>query len=147
MTFTQAPNEFLRVDELGRVRTGVERRAELLVEYDRSAMSGAAFARWAGIKYQTFAGWLHRRRKESAGAANMSVPATCSQHLEQVPGARVGWAEIVVGEAVPSGTKLSVRLPGGASFELDGTRASLRLAAELLHELERAGANRGGVTC
>ena len=43
MTCTRPTNELLRVDERGRVRTGAGRRAELLAEYDRSGLSGAAF--------------------------------------------------------------------------------------------------------
>lgn len=49
------------MDERGRGRVGHERRAELLAEYDRSGLSGAAFARWAGNKYPTVAGWLARK--------------------------------------------------------------------------------------
>jgi len=129
------------MDERGRVRVGRERRAELLAEYDRSGMSGAAFARWAGIKYPTFANWLQQRRNGYGGTRPTSRPNASA--------AAVQWAEIVVGQApaVPGGAKLSVRLPGGASLELDGSRESLRLAVELLRELERTAANAGGVTC
>ena len=118
-----------------------------MAEYDRSGLSGAAFARWAGIKYPTFASWLQQRRNGYAGAGRALVEREVSQPARRESVANVAWAEIVVGQAVPSGAKLNVRLPGGASLELDGTRESLRLAAELLCELERAGANRGGATC
>lgn len=49
--------EILKVDEKGRIRIPRERREALLAEFDRSGMTGSAFAQWAGIKYPTFAAW------------------------------------------------------------------------------------------
>ena len=59
--------ELLRLDTRGRVRTGRERREMLLAEFDRSGVSGARYARMAGINYQTFYGWLHERRRAATG--------------------------------------------------------------------------------
>jgi hypothetical protein len=39
------------------------RREALLDEFEKSGASGAKFARLAGIKYATFAGWVLKRRK------------------------------------------------------------------------------------
>lgn len=47
----------LKADKAGRVITPRERKEELLAEFDRSGMSGMAFARHYGIKYQTFVAW------------------------------------------------------------------------------------------
>jgi hypothetical protein len=55
-----------------RVRVPAPRREALLDEFERSGVSGAKFARLVGIKYPTFAGWVHRRRRvrgEDAGVA------------------------------------------------------------------------------
>lgn len=133
----------MRMDERGRVRVGRQRRAELLAEFDRSGMSGAAFARWAGIKYPTFAGWLQQRRNGYGG--RLLEPRASRPSAESVQ-----WAEIVVGgaTAATSPGKVDVWLPGGARLELDGTRESSRAVAALLRELERAaGAEAGGARC
>ena len=53
----------IKQDSRGRMRTTRERRETLLAEYDRSAMTGRKFAQLAGIKYQTFANWLQKRRR------------------------------------------------------------------------------------
>jgi hypothetical protein len=59
----QRLSELLRQDTAGRVRTSKERRDLLLAQFDRSGVSGARFAKMAGIKYQTFANWLHMRQR------------------------------------------------------------------------------------
>src|SRR5271170_1292424 len=66
MTLTIAPvdGQILKRDSVGRVRTPRERRDAILKEFDQSGMSGQKFAKWAGIKYTTFANWLQRRRKQ-----------------------------------------------------------------------------------
>ena len=46
--------------------------AELLAEYERSGLSGPAFARVTGINYQTFAWWRQEQRK----AHSALMPAT-----------------------------------------------------------------------
>lgn len=51
----------------GRVSLGVERRDELLDEYERSGLSRAAFARRTGVKYPTFVYWVRERRRKAAG--------------------------------------------------------------------------------
>lgn len=53
MTVMEAGSEILKVDEVGRVRTPPEKREVMLAEYDRSAMTGAQFARFVGVRYST----------------------------------------------------------------------------------------------
>ena len=114
--------ELLRQDAAGRVRTSKERRELLLTQFDRSGVSGARFAKMAGIKYQTFANWLHVRRRQTQGAAG------------QAKGRRtVTWIEAVPATAVP----LRVELPGGAWMELSSA-AQTPTAAQLLRELAGA---------
>jgi len=67
--------EILKQDSLGRVRTPLAKRQEVLAAFDGSGMSGARFAAIAGINCSTFSSWVQERnqkqRKESAltGAA------------------------------------------------------------------------------
>jgi hypothetical protein len=56
------------VDSKGRVRASKEQRRVILAEFERSRMSAAQFAKRAGLKYSTLAGWLQRyRRAKSKG--------------------------------------------------------------------------------
>ena len=47
-------------DRRGCVRTPREDREALLDTFEKSGMSGAAFARLHGIKYPTFACWRYK---------------------------------------------------------------------------------------
>jgi hypothetical protein len=58
MTNTTLPEELLKSDVLGRVRTPVDRREALLDEFERSGLTGQKFAALVGVKYQTFASWI-----------------------------------------------------------------------------------------
>jgi transposase-like protein len=124
MTDTTLVDGVLKTDRLGRVKTPVERREALLDEFERGGMSGQAFARHYGIKYQTLASWIQKRRRGRG---------------ESEPGAgglRLVEAVIESGKVVPEGAKIAVRveLPGGASMEVsNGWQAAL--AAQLLRAL------------
>src|SRR5579859_440876 len=83
----------IKLDGTGRVRTSAARREGLLAEFDRSGLSGPKFAALAGIKYQTFAGWVQKRRRGQAGA-DAPVPAK--------PVASGRWLEAVVEQARPA---------------------------------------------
>jgi hypothetical protein len=63
MTSTIVKAEILKQDGRGRVRMPAREREALLDEFEKSGASGAKFARLAGIKYATFAGWVLKRRK------------------------------------------------------------------------------------
>jgi hypothetical protein len=112
----------LRCDRLGRVQTPKDRRQEILDEYDRSGMTGRAFARHYGLKYQTFAAWLSKRRK---------LGQTC-------PVERVNLVEAVIEggreRPMPSAVGIRVELPGGASVEM-GNEAQAGLVASLIRNL------------
>ena len=56
-----------------RRRTPPSRRAQLLVAFDRSGLSAAAFARQHGIGYTTFCGWRQRRTKTPLSPAFVEV--------------------------------------------------------------------------
>jgi hypothetical protein len=117
--------QVLKSDMLGRVRTPVERRKELLAEFERSGLSGKKFSALVGVKYSTFAFWLQQRRRKAASAGK--------------PTDTVRWLEAVVEKAQDSGGKtglaLVVELPGGARLEIHDVRQA-QLAAALLRWLE-----------
>ncbi len=65
MTSMSTTSLVLKLDGLGRVRTPVTRREELLAEFARSGLSGARFATLAGVNYQTFMSWVHKQNRRS----------------------------------------------------------------------------------
>ena len=123
----------IKQDTRGRLRTTRERRESLLAEFDRSAMTGRKFAKWAGIKYSTFANWLQTRRKLRCQEPPASV-------VERATGTR--WLEAVVdvspkkepAKAKVTTTLLIVHGPGGVRLELSDER-QVSWAARLLREL------------
>ena len=62
----------LKQDVLGRVRVPVERRLAVVAEFRRSGLSGAQFARMAGMKYPTLMAWV----KREGGAAAVRIRQT-----------------------------------------------------------------------
>lgn len=113
----------------GRVMTPPERRESLVDEFERSGLSGVQFAKLAGIKYQTFATWAARRRKQR-GATQTPAQATDS----------VRWLEAVVTQAKsptpePS-SPVRVHLPAESWIEV-GDLKQVTLAAALIRALER----------
>src|SRR5512147_740876 len=54
----------IKTDVLGRMHRTPEQRERILDEYERSGLSGAKFAALCGVKYQTFAAWLARRKSQ-----------------------------------------------------------------------------------
>jgi transposase-like protein len=69
MTDTTTVAEILVQDTLGRVMTPREKRERMLDEYERSGMSGAAFALLVGVKYPTLSSWIQQRRKGRTSAS------------------------------------------------------------------------------
>ena len=131
-TLTATGETILKTDAKGRVQTPPGRREKLLEEFERSGLSGAKFAALAGIKYQTFAAWVTRRRKQRG--------------LPQAPTTRahaVQWLEAVVREAnAPASagaTPLRVRLSTGAWIELSEVN-QVSLAAALVRALDKPAA-------
>jgi len=127
--------EIIKTDTRGRVQTPSARREGLLDEFERSGLSAVKFAALVGIKYQTFANWAQKRRRQRA----VSGPAS-GGHATGDP---VRWLEAVVqqaqGSTHQSGAALKLLLPGGGSVEI-GDSKQVALAAALLHALERPAA-------
>src|SRR5687768_7256731 len=119
MTSLTKTEELLKMDARGRVLVSRERREALLEDFGRSGMSGAQFARMAGINYKTFCGWLDRRRRANGPAINEPRGFTRAE------GGPVKLVEAVIGEAAgcqssdgpnsghPRSGALRVDLPGG----------------------------------
>jgi len=108
MTSTIARAEILKQDVRGRVRVPVERQQALLDEFEKSGASGAKFARLAGIKYATFAGWVLKRRKQRGRLAKptLSSPAGLDDAVVSAGSVRL-FEALVEGDQTPS-------LPGTA---------------------------------
>jgi hypothetical protein len=64
MNTTATDEVVLKQDVLGRVKTPKARREQLLDEFERSGLPGQRFVELAGIKYQTFATWVQKRRRQ-----------------------------------------------------------------------------------
>jgi hypothetical protein len=118
---------YLRSDTLGRVRTPRERREQLLDEFEQTGASAAMFAKIAGLRYSTFAGWVNRRRKQGAKVREENRG---KQALVQFVEAAVERpAQFAAGA-------LRIELPGGAQTEIR-LSSEVELAAELLQALAR----------
>src|SRR6185369_552146 len=102
----------LKQDAAGRVWTPPERREAVLDEFEKSGLPAAQFAAHVGVKYQTFATWVQKRRKarEAAGTSDGQTPMV--PRLE-------AWVEATV-ESADNDTEgaLVVHLPGGAHVEV-----------------------------
>ena len=137
MTSTIMRAEVLKQDGRGRVRVPVPRREALLDEFEKSGTSGAKFARLAGIKYATFAGWVLKRRKLRGRSAKTT------------PGSPAGLGDAVVSggpvrlfEALMEGDRgqerelvgargVLIELPGGSRMRVESP-VHLQMAAELV---------------
>jgi hypothetical protein len=131
MDTTPTDETILKTDVLGRVKTPLTRREQLLDEFERSGLSGQKFAVLVGVKYSTFATWAQRRRR-ARGAYPVKAPVQRSDPVK--------WLEAVVEAAQPAGGKhlpaLVLELPGGAKAEIKDAKQAA-LAAELLRALAR----------
>ena|SRR5579872_892162 len=73
----------LKTDSQGWMRTPPARRESLLDEFEQSGLSGAKFAELSGIKYQTFANWLQKRRRPQPVEAQPQIAGgRGDEHLE-----------------------------------------------------------------
>ena len=101
----------------------------MLEEYERSGMSGAAFAEKYGIKYTTLASWIQKKGKRLRG----------DQKAAGV-GNGVEWVEAVMAEQRDhheEGGPLIVRMGGGAVMEIADQKGA-KLAAQVLRHLGEA---------
>jgi transposase-like protein len=119
---TDTHHAIIKADQRGRLRFKPEQRLALLDAYDTSGLSGPKFAQLHGVNYQTFAGWVQRRKRAQAPVAPGPGLFTL---LEAT-------ARDITGT---SGARLEVQLPGGARLLIDN-RSHLAMAAALIRELQ-----------
>ena len=134
MTNTTLPDEILKSDALGRVRTPRARREALLVEFEKSGVSAKKFAALVGVNYQTFASWVQGWRKTGGQQPPMAGPVRLWEAVVEGGG---GEAREPAG-----GPGLVVELPGGSRMSVDSP-VQLQMAAELVSLL----AQRTGARC
>jgi len=121
----------LKTDALGRVRMPKDRREAILDAFERSGMSGQAFAARIGVKYPTFATWVQKRRRSRGDYKSRE-------------GKRKQAAEVTLFEAVvdleattAAASALEVETAQGLKLRI-ASSAEVALAAELLQALEGA---------
>ena len=122
----------LKQDVLGRVKTPKERREQLLDEFERSGLPGLKFAELVGIKYQTFATWVQKRRRQRGdyAAGKISTAKKSVRWLEAVMAPQTG-------SVVQAGPLfLVLHLPGGLRVEISEGK-QVELAAALVRALQR----------
>lgn len=124
-TTTEAKLEILKQDRMGRVRMPKEKREKILDEYEGSGMRGPEFAGYVGMKYQTLATWVQKRRREKKGGVLVAKEAGAMH-----------WVEAELGEGEETGVRKSglvVELPGGVRMEVGDERGAVLAAAVLRH--------------
>jgi transposase-like protein len=123
----------LKMDTQGRVRTSKERRQAILAEFDQSGVSGAQFAKLAGIRYSTFAGWRQRRRNPKLGKGVVKTIPTAARR----PTLRL--VEALIDPATQGGQTpdqgLVLHLPGGVRLELT-SQDQVPMAVALVQALQ-----------
>ena len=122
--------EVVKVDVKGRVQLRRERREALMAEFARSGMNGQQFAKWAGIKYSTFACW---RRKQ-----NQVKPPRTGESKAVKPITAVPWVEAVVREPDKNPTHLVIEMGAGVRLSIKD-RGQAELAGVMLRELMAGG--------
>jgi hypothetical protein len=132
-----AKAEVLKQDGRGRVRMPAQRREALLDEFERSGSSGVKFARLAGIKYATFAGWVQKRRKERGMAGKTTPCPPAGMNDSGASGGPVRLFEALLesgdagGREPASAQGLLIELPGGSRMVIQSP-VQLQMAAELV---------------
>ena len=119
------------------MRVPERRREALLDEFERSGASGAEFARLAGIKYATFAGWVLKRRKQRGRSARTTPSSPAGLDDAVVSAGPVRLFEALVEEGSAAGRDavgvrgLLIELPGGSRMLVESP-VQLQMAAELV---------------
>jgi len=118
-TEPEGSGQILKTDKLGRVQVPPDRREAILDEFERSGMTGTAFAERYGIKYQAFASWRAKRKQAKTAASEKSSPFLLVEAAESIGS---------------PGDGLEIEWVGGARLRVR-TRDEVVLAAELLRAL------------
>jgi len=124
-TFMDKTALILKRDELGRVRTPVEKRAMVVEEFKRSGLSASKFAQLIGVHYNTFWNWLHEqgltaRRVEKCKQSKPRLVEVCMDPAHACP------------TSMP--VALHIALPGGAHLVITDA-VQVQMAAQLIKAL------------
>ena len=134
MTNTTLPDEVLKRDAMGRVRTPRVRREALVEEFEKSGVSAKKFAALVGVNYQTFASWVQERRKAHGQGPSAAGPVRLWEAVVEGGGC---------GDRDAAGAPgLWIELPGGSRLSV-ASPVQLAMAAELVSLL----AQRTGSRC
>ena len=128
-----ASGGLLKMDTLGRMYTSRERRQAILDEFDQSGVSAAQFAKLVGIRYSTFAAWVHRRRRRKLGKGKAVRRAAASRR----PALRLVEALIDPARQIRNAPNqgLLLHLPGGTRLEFSSPD-QVALVAALVRALQ-----------
>jgi hypothetical protein len=118
----------LKTDRLGRVRTPRDQRDAILDAFEASALSGIEFAQVHGIKYQTFATWRQKRRRQHGDCKIKQAAAP--ERLE------LTLAEVTIQSPLPPAPEeghkdMRVELPCGVNLFIHDT-GQVAMGAELI---------------
>jgi transposase-like protein len=125
-------DEILKTDVLGRVKMPPEKREAILDEFERSAMSAASFARRIGVNYQTFATWVHKRRKARGQYPKLKRQAKSKEPVRSV--SELALVEAVV-EAPETSNGVELETASGHKIRVKSS-AEITLVTELVRALE-----------
>ncbi len=132
MTTTTGGTEILKTDVLERMKTPAARREQLLDEFERSGLSGQKFAEFAGLRYQTFATWVQKRRRQRGAYPARNDPPKAARTLRWLEAVGDG-AQTRSDQGSPA---LPVLLAGGARLEISCAK-QIPLAVALVRKLEK----------
>jgi hypothetical protein len=113
---------------LGRLQRTSEQREKILDEYEHSGLSGPNFAALCGVKYQTLASWLQRRKRQRKAHSKPQPQRRAAR--------QVRWLEASVQPNRTCASGLLLQLPGGVRAEIT-TGEQAGLAAALMRALEK----------
>lgn len=147
----------LKTDVLGRVRVKHEHREQILDDFERSGMSGRAYAKLHGIHHQTFASWIQKRRRargdydneeiraklrmgNQATKAKSASPGSPKKKKPEESTTALSLIEVAMPQASEAersdkhGEALEVELPGGVKVQLTN-KSQLGLLKALMEEV------------
>jgi hypothetical protein len=122
---TTTNDGLLKLDCLGRLRFSREQREAILDAFELSGLTGPQFCSQHGVKYQTFATWLQKRKR--ATGSYPALPALAAS-------AKPFFVLAETGAALDPEASMEVRLPGGASLVMHRSEHAALVAA-LIREL------------
>lgn len=122
-----SPPSLVKTDTLGRLRRSSQQRERILEEFEHSGLSGPKFAALCGVKYQTLATWLQRRKGRRASVKGRAKGKAATP---------VRWLEASVQSRGDCAEDLALQLPGGVRA-LISHPSHIAWAAALVRALDK----------